>query len=133
MPHSQRVNDGRVVPEGVRIMQVALSMLAGLVVGVVLFLLTRKHANVAMWTALVLGVIGSVLFMGTINGWFLPEAGRFQAIGIGLLSGVAAVLAAGCLLRGERRPLNWIALLVSAPPVLFMIIFGLGELFGPAH
>ena len=114
-------------------MQVALSMLAGLVAGVVLFLLTRKHANAAMWTALVLGTIGSVLLVGMINGWFLPGAGRFQAIGIGLLSGVATALAAGCLLRGERRPLNWVALAVSAPPVLFLVVFGIGELLGPSH
>lgn len=114
-------------------MVLSLSIVAGLVVGGALFLLTRKHADSAVWTALVLGMIGSVLFLGTINGWFLPEAGRFQAIGIGLLSGVATALAAGCLVRGERRPLNWVALAVSAPPVLFLIVFGIGELLGPSH
>lgn len=108
-------------------------MLAGLLTGVILFLLTRKHAVAAVSTALVLGVIGSVLFLGTINGWFLPEAGRFQAIGIGLLCGIATALAAGCLLRGERRPLNWVAVAVSAPPLLFLVVFGIGELLGPSH
>lgn len=114
-------------------MQIAVSMLAGLIVGVVLYLLTRRRAAVAMWMALVLGSAGSVLFLGSINGWFLPELGRFGAIGIGLLSGIATALAAGCILRGERRSLNWVALLVSAPPVLFLIVFGIGELLGPAH
>lgn len=117
----------------VRIMLTALSMMAGLVAGVVLFLVTRKHADAAMWTALVLGVVGSVLFVGTINGWFLPEAGMFQAVGIGLMSGVATALAAGCLLRGERRPLNWVALAVSIPPLLFLAVFGIAELIGPSH
>ena len=114
-------------------MQLAVSMLAGLIVGVVLFLLTRKHAVVAAWTAIALGVIGSVLFLATINGWFLPELGRIGLIGIGLLSGVATALAVGCVLRGGRRPLNWVAVAVSAPPVRFMIVFGIAELLGPSH
>ena len=114
-------------------MQLALSMVVGLIVGVALFLLTRKHAVAAMWTALVLGVIGSVLFVTTINGWFLPELGRFGAVGIGMLSGIATALAVGCLLRGERRPLNWVALAVSAPPVLFLLVFGIAEILGPSH
>lgn len=114
-------------------MQIAASMLVGLVVGVGLFLMTRKHAIAAMWTALVFGVAGSVLFLGTINGWFLPELGRFGAIGIGLLSGIATALAVGCVLRGERRPLNWVAVAVSAPPVLFLLVFGIAEVLGPAH
>lgn len=114
-------------------MQLALSMLAGLIVGVALFLLTRKSPAVAMWTALVLGVIGSVLFAGTISGWFLPELGRFGAIGIGLVSGIATALALGCVFRGERRPLNWLAVALSAPPVLFLIVFGIAELLGPPH
>jgi uncharacterized membrane protein YeaQ/YmgE (transglycosylase-associated protein family) len=114
-------------------MQLAVSMLAGLIVGVVLFLLTRKRPGVAMWTAIVLGVIGSVLFLGTINGLFLPEMGRLGAVGLGLLSGVATALAVGCLLRGERRPLNWVAVAVSAPPVLFLVVFGIAEVLGPSH
>lgn len=114
-------------------MQLAVSMLAGLIVGVGLFLLTRKRPVVAMWTAFVLGVIGSILFLGTINGWFLPELGRFGIIGIGLLSGVATALAVGCVLRGERRPLNWVALAVSAPPLLFLLVFGVAEILGPSH
>jgi len=114
-------------------MQLAVSMLAGLIVGVALFLLTRKHAGIAMWTALVLGVVGSVLFLGTINGLFLPELGRFGAVGIGLLSGVATALAVGCVLRGERRPLNWVAVAVSAPPLLFLLVFGIAEVLGPSH
>lgn len=114
-------------------MQLTVSMLAGLVVGVVLFLLTRKHANTAMWTALVLGVIGSVLFLGTMSGWFLPDLGRFGAIGIGLISGIATTLAVGCVLRGERRPLNWVAVAVSVPPVLFLPVFSIAELLGPSH
>ncbi len=114
-------------------MQVAVSMVAGLGVGVVLYLMTRGRPAVAMWLALVLGIAGSVLFLGSINGWFLPDLGRFGAIGIGLLSGVATALAVGCLIRGERRPLNWVALLFSAPPVLFLIVFGIGELLGPSH
>jgi hypothetical protein len=114
-------------------MQLALSMVVGLIVGVALFLLTRKHAVAAMWTALVLGVIGSVLFVTTINGWFLPELGRFGAVGIGILSGIATALAVGCLLRGERRPLNWVALAVSAPPMLFLLVFGIAEILGPSH
>lgn len=114
-------------------MQLAVSMLAGLVVGVGLFLFTRKRPVVALWTALVLGIIGSVLFLATISGWFLPELGRLGAIGIGLLSGVATALAAGCVLRGERRPLNWVALAVSAPPLLFLLVFGVAEVLGPSH
>ena len=114
-------------------MQLTVSILLGLIVGAALFLLTRKHPAAAMWTALVLGGIGSVLFLGTTTGWFLPELGRFGAIGIGLLSGLATALAVGCVLRGERRPLNWIAVAVSAPPVLFLIVFGIAEVFGPRH
>jgi hypothetical protein len=114
-------------------MQIAASMLVGLVVGVGLFLLTRKRAAAAMWTALVLGSTGSVLFLGATSGWLLPELGRFGAIGIGLLSGVATALAVGCVLRGERRPLNWVAVAVSAPPVIFLLVFGIAEVLGPAH
>jgi hypothetical protein len=114
-------------------MQLALSMLVGLVVGGAVLLLTRKHAVTAVWTALVLGVIGSVLFLGTISGWFLPELGRLGVVGIGLVCGVATAVALGCLLRGERRPLNWVALAVSAPPLLFLAIFGIAELLGPPH
>lgn len=111
-------------------MQIAVSMLVGLLVGAALFLATRKRAAAAVWIALVLGVIGSVLFVLIINGWFLPEAGMFEATGIGILTGIATALAAGCLIRGERRLINWIALVVSAPPVLFLIVFGLAHLFG---
>lgn len=114
-------------------MRIAVSMIVGLLVGAGLFLLTRKNAAAAAWTALVLGLIGTATFVGTISGWFLPEAGMFQAIGIGLLSGIATALAVGCLLRGERRPLNWLAAAVSAPPVLFLVVFGIAELVGPAH
>ncbi|MDX9953254.1 MAG: hypothetical protein RBT75_04125 [Anaerolineae bacterium] len=45
----------------------------------------------------------------------------------------AAALALHCLLAGQRRPLNWMALIVSLQPLLFLIIFGLGHLLGPAH
>lgn len=114
-------------------MQVGVSMLAGLIVGVALFLLTRKRPAVAMWTALVMGVIGSVFFLGTINGWFLPELGRFGIVGIGALSGVATALAVGCVLRGERRPMNWVAVAIAAPPVLFLVVFGIAEVLGPSH
>lgn len=114
-------------------MQVAASMLVGLIVGVALYLVTRKHAGVAMWIALVLGVAGTVLLLGSINGWLLPDLGRFGAIGIGLLSGIATVLAVGCILHGERRVLYWVALLASVPPVLFLVVFGIGELLGPPH
>ena len=114
-------------------MQVTVSMLVGLIVGVVLYLATRKHPDVAVWIAVVLGIAGTVLLVGSINGWLLPDLGRLGAIGIGLLSGIATVLAVGCLLRGERRPLNWVALLVSALPVIFLVVFGIGELLGPSH
>lgn len=50
-------------------MLLAVSMLAGLLVGVVVFLLTRKHAAMAAWTALVLGIAGSVMFLGIMTGW----------------------------------------------------------------
>ena len=118
---------------GVRAMQLAVSMLAGLVAGVALFLLTRRHPGAAMWTALVLGVVGTTLFFATINGWFLPSLGRLGALGIGLLSGIATALAVGCLLRGERRPLNWVTALVSAPPAIFLLVFGIAEVLGPSH
>lgn len=114
-------------------MQIAVSVLAGLIVGFVLYFVTRKRATVAMWLALVLGAVGDVLLVGSINGWLLPDLGRLGAIGIGLLSGIATVLAVGCVVRGERRPLNWVAVLVSVPPVLFLIVFGIGELLGPPH
>ena len=114
-------------------MQVAVSLFVGLIVGVVLYLVTRRQANLAMWIALVLGVVAAVLLVGSINGWLLPDAGRFGAIGMGLLSGIATILAVGCIARGERKPLNWVALFVSALPVLFLIVFGLGELLGPPH
>lgn len=114
-------------------MQVAVSMLLGLSVGVVLYLLTRGRGAVAMRLAIVLGISGSALLLGSINGWLLPDLGRFGAIAIGMLSGIAFALALGCILRGERRPLNWVALLVSAPPVLFLIVFGVAELLGPPH
>jgi hypothetical protein len=56
-----------------------------------------------------------------------------EAAGVGLLSGIATALAVGCLVRGERRLINWLALAVSAPPVLFLIIFGIGNLLGPGY
>lgn len=114
-------------------MQLSLFILVGLIAGVALFRLMRGRPIAAMWTAIVLGVIGTVLFVATISGWFLPELGRFGAVGIGLLSGIATALALGCVLRGERRPLNWVALAVSAPPVLFLLFFGIAHLFGPGH
>ena len=113
-------------------MLVTVSLLVGLLVGgVVLFFLTRKHAAVAVWTALALGIVGSVLLLGILNVWFLPRAGALEAVGTGLLSGIATALAVGCLVRGERKPINWIALAAAAPPVLFLIVFGIGELLFP--
>ena len=94
---------------------------------------SRKRVSAATWIAIVLGLAGSVLLLGIVNSWFLPRAGMFEAISIGLLTAVACVLAIAALVRGERQPLNWVALAVSVPPVLFLIAFGLGELFGPAH
>jgi len=114
-------------------MVIGVSMVVGLLAGVVLFFATRKHAVAAVWSAIVMGVFGSALFVAILNEWIWPRAGMFHAIGIGLFTGVATALAIGGLVRGERRPLNWIALAVSAPPVLFLIVFGIGELLGPAH
>ena len=114
-------------------MQLAASMFGGIVAGVILFLVTRKNASNAKWIALALGVTGSSLFVLTINGWFLPGLGRLGAVGIGLLSGVATTLAVACVLRGERRALNWVAVAVSAPPVLFLLVFGIAEVLGPSH
>lgn len=94
---------------------------------------SRKPVGAATWTAIVLGITGSVLLIGILNSWFLPEAGMSAAILIGLLTAAACALAVVGLVRGERRPLNWIALAVSAPPLLFLIMFGLGEFLGPAH
>lgn len=114
-------------------MQFALSMIVGSAVGSALFLATRRHSVATVSIALVLGVVGSAVLLFSLGGWILPDLGRSGVIGIGLLSGVATVLAVGALLRGERRPLNWIAALVSVPPVLFLIVFGVAELLGPAH
>lgn len=113
-------------------MQMTVSLLVGLVLGgAVLLFVTRKNGAVAAWIALVLGAIGTVLLIGIMTGRIWPEAGALHAIGVGLLSGVATMLAAGALLRGERKPLNWIALAAAAPPVLFLIVFGVGELLFP--
>lgn len=114
-------------------MMIGVSMVAGLLAGVALFLATRKHAVAAAWTALVMGVVGSALFVAILNEWIWPRAGMFHAIAIGLFTGVATALAVGCLVRGERKPVNWAGLAVSAPPVLFLIVFGIAELLGPAH
>jgi len=114
-------------------MQMTVAMLVGLLVGGAVFFATRRHPTAAAYTALTLGVLGSALFITTINGWFLPDLGRFGMIGIGLLSGIATTLAVGCLVRGERKPINWVALAFAAPPVLFLIVFGIAELLGPSH
>lgn len=114
-------------------MAIGVSMVVGLVAGTALFLATRKHAAAAAWSALVMGVVGSTLFVAILNEWIWPRAGLFHAVAIGIFTGVATALAIGCLVRGERKPLNWIALAASAPPVLFLIIFGIGEILGPAH
>ena len=94
---------------------------------------SRKPVGAATWTAIGLGITGSVLLLGILNSWFLPEAGMSEAIGIAFLTAIASTLAVVALLRDRRQPLNWVALLVSAPPLLFLIAFGLGELFGPPH
>lgn len=94
---------------------------------------SRKSTGAATWIAIILGLSGSVLLLGILNSWFLPRAGMVEALLIGTLTAVACALAIAALIRGERRPLNWIALAVSVPPALFLAVFGLGELFGPAH
>jgi len=114
-------------------LRIVLPFLGYLVVGIVLFIGLRKHALAATVVAIVLGVLASGLLLGILNEVFLPEAGMFQALIIALLAALAAALALRCLLEGPRRPLNWIALILSLPPLLFLIIFGLGELLGPAH
>lgn len=112
---------------------IILPFLGYLVVGVALFIVLRKHPVAATVVAIVLGVLASGLLLGILNEVFLPEAGLFHALIIALLAAVAVALALRCLLAGHRRPLNWIALILSLPPLLFLIIFGLGELLGPAH
>lgn len=114
-------------------MLTTVSMFVGLVVGVALIALTRKNPTAAVWIALVLGAIALIVLVGALSGWILPQMGLFGAMSIALLSGVATALALGCIIRGERTPLNWIALVVSAPPVLFLVVFGIGELLGPPH
>ena len=114
-------------------MVIGVSMVVGLLAGVVLFFATRKHAVAAVWSALIMGVVGSALFIAILNEWIWPRAGIFHAVGIGLFTGVATALAIGCLVRGERKLINWIALAVSAPAVLFLIVFGIGNLLSPAY
>lgn len=94
-------------------MQVAVSMLLGLSVGVVLYLLTRGRGAVAMRLAIVLGISGSALLLGSINGWLLPDLGRFGASAIGMFSGIASALALGCILGGDAP-----AAQLSGPPRL---------------
>jgi len=114
-------------------MLVSVAMLAGLLIGgVVVYVATQKHAAAAVWTALAMGVVADVVLLGMLNEWFLPRAGMFEAVGVALLSGIATALAIGCLVRGERKALNWVALAFAAPPVIFLVIFGLGNLFSPA-
>lgn len=113
-------------------MRVTVSLLAGLLIGgTPLYSVTRRRPAAAAWTAIVLGVIAIVLLLGILNAWFLPRAGALEAAATGLLSGIATALAVGCLVRGERKPINWLALVVALPPVLFLVIFGLGELLYP--
>lgn len=114
-------------------MQLSLSMLVGLVAGAGIFLVIGTHARTAMWAALVLAVIGGAAFLLTINGGFIPQLGRAGIVGVGLLSGIATSLAAGCVVKGERRPLNWVVLALAAAPVLFLLVFGVAELLGPPH
>lgn len=113
-------------------MQMTVSLLVGLLIGgTVLYSATRKRPAVAVWSAIVLGVVAIVLLLGILNVWFLPRAGALEAGATGLLSGIATALAIGCLARGERKPVNWLALAVALPPVLFLVVFGLGELLYP--
>ena len=114
-------------------MQMAFSMFVGVVLGIVLLSLTRNRAVAAVWTALVLGAIADVLFVAFMAGPFIPQLGRFGIIGVGLLAGVAALLSVGLVLRGDRKALNWVALVVGIPPVLFMLVFGIAEIVGPRH
>lgn len=114
-------------------MQLAVSMIIGVSAGAVLFSLLRVRPSAMAWTALVMGLLGSALFIASISGWALPELGRFGIIGIGMISGIATALAVGSLMRGERHAQNWAALAVSAPPLLFMLVFGIAELIGPRH
>lgn len=114
-------------------MLTTVSMIVGVLVGVALIVLTRKSPTAAVRIALVLGAGALIVLVGALSGWILPELGLFGALSIALMSGVATALALGCIIRGERTPLNWIALVVSAPPVLFLVVFGIGELLGPPH
>lgn len=114
-------------------MLTTVSMVVGVVVGVALIALTRKSPKAAVWIALVLGTAALIVLVGTLSGLVLPQMGLFGAMSIALMSGVATALALGCIIRGERTTLNWIALVLSAPPVLFLVVFGVGELLGPPH
>ena len=114
-------------------LRAVLPLVGYVLIGIALFVVLRKHALASMWAALVLGGAADVLLLGILNGWFLPEAGMSHAIRIAILSGIATLFAIGCLLRGKRRPLNWVALVVSVPAMLFLVVFGLGELLGSAQ
>jgi len=94
---------------------------------------SRGATTVAPWFGIVLGATASVLLLGIVNEWFLPEAGMLQAILIALVAALATAIAVTALLRNRRSVLNWVALAVSAPPLLFLVVFGLGEILGPSH
>lgn len=114
-------------------MQLTLFTVMGLGTGALLFTATRKHAVAAARVALTLGLVGSLVFLGSINGWLLPDLGRMGMVVVGVLSGAATALSVGCLVNGHRERLNWGALAAAVPPIIFLVAIGIGELLGPAH
>lgn len=81
------------------------------------------------FVAFVLGIIASMVLLGILNGWIFPEAGRFEAILTGTISAVACSLAVLGFVKSQNRLLNFITLVVSAPALLFLLVFGIGHLF----
>ena len=111
-------------------MQMTVAMVAGVVVGIVVAIALKKVPTVAAWVALVFGTFGLLI---TAGGFFpgFPELGRAGILLMGLLPVIGLVVALSCVLRGERKALNWAALIVAAVPVGFWIFFFVAELISP--
>ncbi|MBN1519770.1 MAG: hypothetical protein JW923_06745 [Spirochaetales bacterium] len=83
------------------------------------------------WVALILGVVVGLTLLGILQSWFLPRAGLAEAWLIGLVSVVATVLSVWGTVKQPRSAITWIAAVVSASPLLFLLFFLVGNLLGP--
>jgi hypothetical protein len=108
-------------------------MIIGLVVGIVLGLLLVRFVPLKAlgWVVLGLGAAALVFIIPVLVSIFIPNDNMFSAIFTIPLGAACVISGIGALRKNYRTWQVWLGLALGAIPIVFWIVFGIGELVYP--